>query len=68
MYNYMQCSMMMFGARVRFSITYKTNQPGLTIYTRKYFHNFKVGLSTQNLEGALGVNLPKLSAYVMSEK
>ena len=42
MYNFMQCSQMMFGARVRYGITYKHDQPGFQIFTRKYFHNFKV--------------------------
>lgn len=60
MYNYMQCSVMMFGSRVRFGITYKSNQPGFAVYTRKYFHNFKVAISNENLEGAQGCNLPNL--------
>ena len=42
MYNFMKCSQMMFGARVRYSITYKNDQPGFQIFTRKYFHNYKV--------------------------
>jgi len=28
MYNFMNCSQMMFGAKVRYGITYKANQPG----------------------------------------
>ena len=68
MYNYMQCSVMMFGARVRFGITYKTNQPGFQVYTRKFFHNFKVAISNNNYEGAKGCNLPSMGAYIMSEK
>jgi hypothetical protein len=52
MYNYMSCSVMMFGSLVRFGITYKSNQPGFTIYTRKYFHNFKCAISNKNYEGA----------------
>jgi hypothetical protein len=35
MYNFMQCSQLMFGTRVRYGISYKTNQPGFQIYTRK---------------------------------
>lgn len=68
MYNFMQCSQMMFGSRVRFGITYKTNQPGFQIYTRKFFHNFKVALSNYNYEGAIGENLTSLEQYIMSEK
>jgi hypothetical protein len=68
MYNSMQCSQMMFGARVRFGITYKANQPGFQIYTRKYYHNFKVTTDTKNFEGALGQNLASDDAYVMTDK
>jgi len=60
--------MMMFGSRVRFGITYKSNQPGFQIYTRKYFHNFKVAISNENYEGAQGCNLPSINAYIISEK
>ena len=66
MYNFMQCSQMMFGPRVRFSITYKANQPGFQIYRRKYFHNFRVELTGDNNEGAIGCNLPSKHKYVMS--
>ena len=46
MYNFMSCSQMMFGPLVRYSITYKANEPNFTIYTRKYFHNFKVDITS----------------------
>jgi hypothetical protein len=59
---------MMFGTRVRYGITYKTNQPGLTIYTRKYYHNFRVTITPENFEGAKGANLGSMGAYVMCEK
>ena len=68
MYNFMQCSQMMFGARVRYGITFKANQPGFQIYTRKYFHNFKVAVTNDNYEGAVGQNLQSMQAYVMAEK
>lgn len=65
--NFMQCSMMMFGPRVRFSITYKTNQPGFQIYRRKYFHNYRVRLTDHNNEGSKGCNLPSIGKYIMSD-
>lgn len=40
MYNYMNCSQMMFGTRVRYAITFKAGEPELCIYQRKYFYNF----------------------------
>ena len=59
---------MMFGARVRYGISYKQNQPGFQIYTRKYYHNFKVCLNTDNYEGAIGANLNSSLRYVLAEK
>jgi hypothetical protein len=42
MNNFMKCSMMAIGTRVRFAVCYKSSQEGLSIYTRKNYHNFKV--------------------------
>ena len=68
MNNFMQCSQMMFGSRVRYGITFKANQPGFQIYSRKYFHNFKVAITTNNYEGSVGSNLSLMKSYVMAEK
>jgi aspartate 1-decarboxylase len=59
---------MMFGARVRYGITFKANQPGFQVYSRKYFHNFKVAVTTNNYEGSVGSNLSLMKSYVMAEK
>jgi len=42
MYNFMQCSKMLFGRLVRNCITFKTNQPGFIVYKRKFYHNAKI--------------------------
>lgn len=68
MYNSMQCSQMMFGSRVRYGITYKANQSNFQIYSRKYYHNFKVTIDTKNYEGALGQNLASMDAYLITDK
>jgi hypothetical protein len=68
MYNFMQCSQLMFGARVRYGISYKAGQPDFVVYTRKYFHNFKVAICSNNHEGARGANLSSTSQYVMAER
>lgn len=67
MYNFMHCSQMMFGSRVRYGISYKAGQPNFTIYTRKYFHNFKVQISGDNMEGAKGCNLSLTHEYIKAE-
>jgi len=68
MWNFMKCSQMMFGARVKYGISYKQNQPGFQIYTRKYYHNFKVCLNTDNYEGAFGANLSKSLKYILADR
>ena len=67
MYNFMNCSQLMFGTRVRYGISYKANQPGFQIFTRKYYHNFKVAITNENFEGAKGANLSSMNAYIMAE-
>lgn len=57
MFNYMNCNQMMFGSKVRYCITYKTNQRSFVIYRRKYLHNFKVPVVGDNLEGSKGLEL-----------
>ena len=42
MFNYMGCNHLMFGSKVRYGISYKTNQRSFQIYRRAYWHNFKV--------------------------
>lgn len=66
MNNDMQCSMMMFGKAVRYGITYKASEPGFRIYTRKYYHNFKVAIDGENYEGSHGVNLNTKHQYVIA--
>ena len=54
--------------REKVGITFKANQPGLHIYTRKYYHNFKVAITSKNFEGSVGLNLKSISSYLMAEK
>ena len=66
MFNFMGCNQMMFGSRVRYGISYKTNQKSFDVYRRRYEHDFKVPITDQNLEGALGLDLPKLAAFLIT--
>jgi hypothetical protein len=52
MYNYMQCSYMMIGPKVRYCVTYKNDSRGYNIFRAKYVHNFKVNVQNDNLEGS----------------
>lgn len=67
MQNYMGCNQMMFGRRVRFGITYKTNQRSFEIYARKCMHNLKVCVQSENLEGAIAIELTKHKVFLVSK-
>ena len=58
---------MMFGPKVKYSITYKAGESELKIYQRKYIHNYMVTLSSENHEGAFGCNLNKLNFYAIGK-
>lgn len=67
MFNFMTCNQMMFGSKVRYCVTYKTNQKSFAIYRRKYWHDFKVPISTENLEGSIGLELASMNTYLVSK-
>jgi hypothetical protein len=58
---------MMFGTKVRYCITYKTNQKSFNVYTRKFYHNFKVTILEKNLEGSKGVEFGSLGIFFVTE-
>jgi len=56
----------MFGAKVRFGVTFKANQPDFTVYSRAFGHNFKVPVDATDHEGAIGASLKSLKRYVVA--
>ena len=66
MMNFMNCSSLLFGARVRFGIAFKVSEPDFTIFTRKYYQNFKVCIDSNSFEGAVGVSLAPFKMYAMA--
>ena len=67
MYNFMGCNQMMFGSKVKYGITYKTNQRSFDVYRRKYIHNFKVPVVDTNLEGSFGIDLTSINAFCVTQ-
>lgn len=67
MANFMGCNNMMFGSRVRYGITYKTNQKAFTVYRRKYTHDFRVPIIEEDLEGSMGLDLNKHETILVSK-
>jgi hypothetical protein len=66
MYNFMGCNQMMFGSKVKYGITYKTNQRSFDVYRRKFIHNFKVPVVDTNLEGSFGIDLTSINAFCVT--
>ena len=67
MFNFMTCNNMMFGSKVRYCVTYKTNQKSFDIYRRKYWHDFKVPITNENLEGSICLELQKMNSFLVSK-
>jgi hypothetical protein len=66
MNNFMKCSSLMIGSRVKYAIAFTISDPNITIYTRKCYHNFKVVLTNEPQEGAVGVELSKTNSYALA--
>ena len=67
MFNFMKCNQMMFGSKVRYCITFKTNQKGFEVYRRKYEHNFKSLLYKENFEGSHGLQVTKTNRILVTK-
>ena len=58
---------MLFGANLKFCITFKTNETGFLIVTRKYEHGFKVEAHRANFEGSVGIYLASINSYLVTD-
>jgi hypothetical protein len=66
MNNFMNCSIMMFGAKVKYGVTYKSNEASIDIYRRKYEHDFKVCTVEMDLDGSRGLPVESMNAFLVS--
>jgi hypothetical protein len=66
--NFMQCTQMMFGPRVRYSITFKHNQPGFDVFRKKYQHGFKCLLVEENYNKSIAVEIKKMNSFMVTQK
>ena len=58
----------MFGKRVRYGITYRTNKRSFVLYRRKYIiHNLKINVNNNDYEGSFGICLNKLSVFLIAK-
>ena len=68
MYNFMNCSQMMYGSASRYCVTYKTGQIGFNIYRRKYFHKYMVRLCDDCFDSSRGLSINSKEIYMISFK
>ena len=59
--------MMIFGEKQKFCITYKSNQPDFVKFNRKMIHDFRVRVSTENFENAIGWNIVNKRSYLVAK-
>ena len=67
MYNYMACNQMMFGPKVKFCVTFKTNQRSFDVYRRKYSHDFRVPIYTDIMENSFGLEIKSINRFLVSK-
>jgi hypothetical protein len=67
MYNYMACSQMMFGRKVRNGVTYKTNQKSFDIYQRHSMHNLRVCVNSNDFEGSKSLEIRSSNVFLVTK-
>jgi len=67
MQNFMNCSQMMFGSKVKYGITYKTNNKSIDIHRRKYEHDFRLNVIEDDLDGSRGLPIDSMNAFLVSK-
>ena len=67
MFNYMKCNHLMFGSKVRYGVSYKSNQRSFQIYRRAFWHNFKVPITQENLERSKAIELTSLNVFMVTK-
>ena len=67
MFNFMNCSQMMFGRKVKYCITYKTNQKSFDIHRRKFEHDFRNTVVNKDLDGSRGLPIDSMNAFLVSK-
>lgn len=67
MVNFLNCTNMYLGVKGMRVITYQQSQPNITVYYRKYQHNFVENIDTESKEGVDCQSLPKFNAFLVSD-
>ena len=57
----------MFGSRVKYGITYKTNNRSIDIHRRKYEHDFRLTVVMDDLDGSRGLPIESMKSFLVSK-
>jgi len=57
---------MMFGSKVKYGITFKTNQKSFDVYRRKFEHDFRVNVVEYDLDGSKGLPIEDMNAFLIT--
>jgi hypothetical protein len=52
MFNYSECTQMMFGKKDKYCLTYKSNEKSFDIYKHKLNHSLRATIFHENLENS----------------
>jgi hypothetical protein len=67
MVNFVNCTTMYFGESGYKCIVFQVGFPNVTIYQRKYQHNFLENIENDSRECVNCVNLPKFNSFIVSD-
>ena len=59
MRNYMNCSSLLFGPRIKSAIAFTESQKNVQIHQRQMYHNFRVHISARSFENAVALEMAK---------
>ena len=67
MVNFLHCTNMYFSTNGVKCIVFQIGFPNITVYYRKFQHNFLENIDNQSREGVNCLNLPKYNSFVLSD-
>ena len=68
MYNFMNCTQMLFGSKVRYCITYVQGEKSFSVYTRKFINSFYPTIVEDNFSASSGLVVKSMNAFLVSVK
>lgn len=64
--NYMECSMMLLGTKMRYAVAYTRMGKQIKLYKRKYSHDLQVQINDYKLEGSQCLELQTFDVFLVT--